>query len=282
MRKILLATFLLLTPCLGFGAVIPILTVNSAAINYGANQVTFTGSGFEPLKKAPTVLLNGGPLTIDSFTNTQIVATLPANTTAGTYVVIVANSIGEFNEVDLTYGAAGPQGPMGPPGPLGATGAQGPEGIMGNPGPQGPAGPTGPAGASGGVPSYAAFYEFLQPALTDVPTVVSEVTLLKPGTYIVGGSQLIQDYNVNEPAGLAICTFSTTPTLTEQGYAGASLPGAFSSIPAGGVDTLPLNGFYTVQTAPTTLYVLCSSVDVSSNPPELQGVGGTLTAIQVQ
>ena len=92
MRKIMLATFLLLTPCLGFGAVIPILTVNSATINYGANQVTFNGGGFEPLKKAPTVLFNGAPLTVNTFTNTQVVATLPAGTTAGTYATIVANN----------------------------------------------------------------------------------------------------------------------------------------------------------------------------------------------
>lgn len=284
MRKIMLATFLLLTPCLGFGAVIPILTVNSATINYGANQVTFNGGGFEPLKKAPTVLFNGAPLTVNTFTNTQVVATLPAGTTAGTYATIVANSIGEFNEVDLTYGAAGPQGPIGAPGTNGAQGPpgpQGPEGIMGNPGPQGPTGPAGPAGAPGSVLSYAAFYEFLQPTIND-SVVVSEITLLKPGTYIIGGSQLIQDYDVNEPAAVAGCTFSTTPTSTEQGYAGAGLPGAVSSIPAGGVTTLPLNGFYTVQTAPTTLYVLCYSQADSSNVAELQGVGGTLTAVQVQ
>ncbi len=112
MRRIL-ATLLLLTPCLAFAAAIPILTVNNATINYGVNQVTFSGSGFEPAKKAPTVLFNGAPLTVNSYTNTQIVATLPAHTTAGTYAIIVANSLGEFNNFDLTYGAAGPQGPIG-------------------------------------------------------------------------------------------------------------------------------------------------------------------------
>ncbi len=135
MHRIILATLLLLTPYLGFGAAVPVLTVNKATINYGANQVTFSGSCFEPAKKAPTVLFNGSPLTVASYTNTQIVATLPANATAGTYAIIVANSLGEFNNFDLTYGAAGPQGSMGLPG---ANGAQGPAGPQG---PQGPAGP---------------------------------------------------------------------------------------------------------------------------------------------
>ena len=146
MRNIMLAALLLLMPCLGFCGVIPILTVRSATIDYGSGQVTFSGSGFEPLKKAPTVLFNGAPLTIDSFSNTQIVANLPANTTAGTYAMIVANSIGEFNGFDLTYGTTGPQGPAGP---AGANGAQGPMGLPGLMGPAGPAGVAGPAGPMG-------------------------------------------------------------------------------------------------------------------------------------
>ena len=113
MRNRIIVTLLLLVPCLGFAAAIPILTVNNATINYGVNQVTFSGSGFEPAKKAPTVLFNGAPLTVNSYTNTQIVATLPAHTTAGTYAIIIANSGGQFSSFDLTYGAAGPQGPQG-------------------------------------------------------------------------------------------------------------------------------------------------------------------------
>jgi hypothetical protein len=282
MRKMMIAGFLLLAPCLGFSAVIPILTVNSAAINYGANQVTFNGSGFEPLKKTPTVLLNGAPLTIDSSTNTQIVATLPAGTAAGTYVVIVANSIGEFNEVDLTYGAAGPQGPVGPSGANGTQGPpgpQGPEGIMGNPGAQGPVGPAGPAGVSGGVLSYGAFYEFLQGPLGATP--VSEINLLHPGTYIISGEQVLSDADLSH-AALANCSFSLSPTgLTLSPI--PSLPTGWGSIPAGGSVTFPLNGFYTVETAPTTLYVFCGWQSPSDAvASEVDSEAGTLTAIQVQ
>ncbi|MGB7264343.1 MAG: IPT/TIG domain-containing protein [Terracidiphilus sp.] len=280
MRKILLATSLLLTPCLGFGAVIPILTVNSAAINYGANQVTFNGSGFEPLKKAPTVLFSGASLTVDSYSNTQIVATLPAGTAAGTYVVIVANSIGEFNEVDLTYGAAGPQGPMGPPGANGAQGPpgpQGPEGIMGNPGAQGPAGPTGPPGPAGGVVHFSAFYDIANG--TYDPTVpLAEVVLPNPGTYAIGGMQQFQNLDQSHSA-LAYCYFLNYQKTVEVNFI-PSLPFAQQTVPPGGYVTLPTSGFYTVQksTAPETLYLYC----VSSNSNDFEVQGGSVTAIQVQ
>ena len=117
-----LAAFSLLTPYFAFGAGIPILTLNSATINYSNNQVTFSGTSFEPLKKSPKVLFNAASLPILSFTDTQIVATLPANTKAGTFSVLVANSIGELVPFVLTYGATGPQGAQGPAGPQGPMG----------------------------------------------------------------------------------------------------------------------------------------------------------------
>ena len=41
--------------------------VNNGTINYGKNQVTLNGSGFEPAKAAPVLLLDGTALTVDSF-----------------------------------------------------------------------------------------------------------------------------------------------------------------------------------------------------------------------
>ncbi len=185
MRRIMPAILLLLAPCLGFGAALPILTVNSAAINYGNNQVTINGASFEPLKKTPTVLFNGTPLTINSYTNTQIVATLPAGTAAGTFAVIVANSIGEFNDFDLSYGAVGPQGPAGPPG---VNGAQGPQGLMGNPGTQGPAGPAGPPGGALSVSLNTQPNNVTLPVNADSAT-INAVVLPNAGTYLIGGQQ---------------------------------------------------------------------------------------------
>lgn len=147
MRKlILLAVLLLVARLSAFAATIPILTISKATIDYGNNQVMFYGSGFEPARKAPTVLFAGSPLTVISYTDAQIVAALPANTAAGDFTILIVNSLGEFLPYELTYGATGPQGPIGPPGPQGQTGAVGPVGPTGPTGPQGSQGPQGPAG----------------------------------------------------------------------------------------------------------------------------------------
>jgi hypothetical protein len=144
MRKLVFTALLLLTPrLLAFAAGIPIITISRAAINYNTNQVTLNGSGFEPSRKAPTILFAGSPLTVISYTDTQIVATLPANTVAGNFTVLIVNSLGEFLRYELTYGSTGPQGPIGPEGPQGQQGAVGQTGSQGPPGPQGPQGPTG-------------------------------------------------------------------------------------------------------------------------------------------
>lgn len=82
--------------------------VNGGTINYSSKRVTFTGSGFESAKTAPTVKYNGALLILDSFSNTEIVATLPsAIATAGTYTRIFANSEASSSIFNLTYGAAG-------------------------------------------------------------------------------------------------------------------------------------------------------------------------------
>lgn len=153
MRKILLSTLLAFLPSAAFGAATPILTVNSTTINYTTNQITIAGSGFVASNKAPTVVFKTSTLSLKSYTNTQIVATLPANTPAGSYGMVVTNGIGEIFPFVTTYGTAGPQGPVGP---VGATGSTGPQGATGPAGPAGPTGPTGPTGG-GGVLSYASF-----------------------------------------------------------------------------------------------------------------------------
>lgn len=307
MRKILFTALLSLTPCFASGAAIPILTVNNATINYADNQVTLSGTSFETLKKSPTVLFSGAPLTLASYSDSQIVAELPANTVAGTYVMIVANSLGEFTEVDLTYGATGPQGPAGPAGangaqgpmglpglmgpagpagvagpvgPIGPAGVAGPEGIMGNPGPQGPAGPAGPQGAPGGVLSHEGFYQILPGRLSDTP--VTAIPLPKAGTYFITGNEILSNADPNHYA-LTFCRFADgSGDFLDPG----TLPSAEMTLPAGGIVTLPLNGYYTVTTPPVTVEVVCgwqgNVNDSSMISSEVDGIGGTLTAIQVQ
>ncbi|HTB97587.1 MAG TPA: IPT/TIG domain-containing protein [Terracidiphilus sp.] len=125
------------------------VVVNSGAINYSTNQVTLTGTGFQPAKAKPTLSFNGAALTTTTVSNTQIVATLPTGLTPGTFSLIVTNSQGNSADFDMTYGATGVQGPAGPAGPqgpagaTGATGPQGPRGITGAPGASGPAGANG-------------------------------------------------------------------------------------------------------------------------------------------
>jgi hypothetical protein len=147
MRRIMLATLLVLVPWFANAASTPV--VNSGTINYLTNQITLTGSGFQPAKAKPTVLFDGAGLTLSTFSNTQIVATLPAATPAGSFSLTVTNSAGNSAVFDMTYGATGLQGPAGPAGaqgpigPAGATGPQGPRGITGAPGAPGPAGANG-------------------------------------------------------------------------------------------------------------------------------------------
>ena len=108
--------------------------VDSGTINYTTNQITLTGTGFEPAKAKPTVSFNGIALTVSTFSNTQIVATLPAAMVPGTFDLTVTNSQGNTVDFNMTYGAAGPQGPAGPAGATGATGPRGAAGAAGAPG----------------------------------------------------------------------------------------------------------------------------------------------------
>jgi hypothetical protein len=147
------ALFLLILAPLFAVAATPV--VNSGAINYSTNQIMLTGSGFEPNKTKPTVAFNGSALTVSTFSNTQVTATLPAGLTPGTFDLTVTNSQGNSVAFNMTYGATGPQGPAGPAGPTGPQGPAGLSGSTGAPGASGPRGLTvapgapGPAGANG-------------------------------------------------------------------------------------------------------------------------------------
>jgi hypothetical protein len=276
MRRIFLA-LLALVPSAAFGGIIPILTVSNSTINYGTNQVTINGSSFEPVKRAPSVIMNGATFTIVSYTNTQIVATLPKNTAAGNYGIVVANAIGELFPFVITYGAVGPQGPAGPAGPQGATGSQG------VPGPAGPTGPEGPAGPSGGFPAYSAFYNpvaLLFPPEVVISNgqsvVVSQVVLSKPGTYIISGeTELNNEGQIEIGAG---CVFGNNgnglPAPAAYGLDGGQVETAESTF------SLPAHGFFTTP-VPTTLSLSCVANSFSNTPATVAVTSAILTAIQV-
>jgi hypothetical protein len=131
-------------------------TLDSAVITTTTqpNQITLTGTGFGV--RAPLVNMNGIPLLVTSFTDTTVVAEIPAviSNHPGTYLLTL--KVGPGNaprgrtqatpsiSMDVTIGAVGPQGPKGD---IGATGPAGPTGPTGATGPAGPQGPPGSTGA---------------------------------------------------------------------------------------------------------------------------------------
>ena len=125
--------------------------ISSAAANFLVNPpvLTITGKNFGAV--APSVTLGGTPLTVQSFTPSMAVATLPTGTNSGSYQVVLVNNERPLHPsatFDVTLGAAGPAGPMGPAGPQGPAGATGAQGPAGPQGATGPTGPQGPMGAS--------------------------------------------------------------------------------------------------------------------------------------
>lgn len=234
MRKFIIAALLLLVPrFFAFAAALPFITVTRATINYTNNQVTLNGSGFEPSKKSPTVLFAGSALTVVSSTDSQIVATLPANTVAGNFTVLIVNTFGVFLPYELTYGSAGPQGPIGPQGPQGEPGVAGPAGPQGSQGPQGPQGQAGVgltitpdflSRAANGVTVTGPFVnsnapqamEFDIAVTAETPSVCSAVGTLAytrtDGTGNITSVNEVVDLLVNQPPAE---TGKTTPALGE-------------------------------------------------------------------
>jgi hypothetical protein len=162
--------------------------VTSAQVTYaGASPdfITIKGTFFGAA--TGTVMLGDQVLQILSWSDTQIVADVPASTTAKTYLLVVvrAGSPPHGALMDVTLGVTGPQGPAGATGATGATGPQGPAGPQGATGPQGPPGPAGPQGEPG-----ISGYEIVSNscsygAASDDSTVCTAIC--SPGNSILGG-----------------------------------------------------------------------------------------------
>lgn len=155
------------------------MTVVNATPDLQAGNLSLEGAGFGV--NPGRVTLNGGPLTVLFWSDTEILAQLPPAPRPASYLLTVfrprskkerdekggpeeaADFIatlgavgpeGEKGPIGPTGAAGlpgepGPQGIQGPPGPTGATGPQGPQGPVGAIGPQGPVGATGPQGPVG-------------------------------------------------------------------------------------------------------------------------------------
>jgi hypothetical protein len=121
--------------------------ITSASADAALNVVTIRGLNLQSRRTPPIVLLGATltPLAVTSSSDTHITALLPVGITAGSYRLTVGYGLSEsqYDQFDLTLGAAGPQGPQG------IQGAQGPAGAPGSPGPIGPQGLQGPQGIQG-------------------------------------------------------------------------------------------------------------------------------------
>ncbi len=210
----------------------------SAVVNTSNNLITITGTNLHPSSaENPTVTLGSTTLTLVSFTNHIVVASLPIGLGAGSYELLFRSQPGtnQTTKFDLTVGSVGPTGPQGPIGPQGATGAQGPQGQQGIPGPQGNQGPTGPTG-----PSHAYSATCLLPSCPAIilspSTYQTVVSLYLPvGSYIVTGKTVLQ--SAPNATAVATCqlTLQTAQTLLDisgGGDGGSIFPSTVSVLAA--------------------------------------------------
>jgi hypothetical protein len=121
-------------------------------------RLFIVGTGFGTAA-TPKVLLGGAALPVESYSPTEIVATLPVpKPLPGSYALFVRSSCRAHRSGDddhglatfvVTLGAVGPKGDVGPQGPQGVPGPQGLKGDVGPQGPQGAVDPQGPTGLTG-------------------------------------------------------------------------------------------------------------------------------------
>ena len=80
----------------------PVITSVSATTGSIGSQVVITGEGFGISQSSSAVLLNGAPVTINSWSNTSITITIPSAATSGPMLVSVAPSMNDSNYVLFT------------------------------------------------------------------------------------------------------------------------------------------------------------------------------------
>jgi RHS repeat-associated protein len=80
----------------------PVITSVSATTGSVGSQVQITGTGFGASQGASLVLLNNSPMTVNSWTSTAIITTIPAGATSGPLLVSVAPTMNDSNAVVFT------------------------------------------------------------------------------------------------------------------------------------------------------------------------------------
>jgi IPT/TIG domain len=87
------------------GAPAPIISSVSSTTGSIGSQIVITGSGFGASQGNSVVLLNGVPVTINSWSDTSISITIPSGATSGPLAVAVAPSMNSSNPVTFTVTA---------------------------------------------------------------------------------------------------------------------------------------------------------------------------------
>lgn len=80
----------------------PVITGVSATTGSVGSQVVIGGTGFGATQSGSTVLLNGAAVTINSWSDTSIMITIPAGATTGPMLVSVAPSMNNSNAIRFT------------------------------------------------------------------------------------------------------------------------------------------------------------------------------------
>src|SRR5579871_1270018 len=99
--SVLAAIFMVVTPA-AWSASAPV--IYSTVINTALNQITITGQNLSPTSMPPGVAFNSQNLTLVSFTNTTVVANLPASLQAGSYALVVVNSNKQAATFSVAFG----------------------------------------------------------------------------------------------------------------------------------------------------------------------------------
>ena len=80
----------------------PVITGVSATTGSIGSQVVITGEGFGLTQSTSAVMLNGAPVTINSWNSTSITVTIPPGATSGPLLVSVAPDMNDSNYVLFT------------------------------------------------------------------------------------------------------------------------------------------------------------------------------------
>jgi len=80
----------------------PVITAVSATTGSIGSQVVITGTGFGASQGGSAVLLNGGAVTVNTWSSTSISVTIPVGATSGPLLVSIAPSMNDSNAVRFT------------------------------------------------------------------------------------------------------------------------------------------------------------------------------------